>query len=247
MPHPLAIQLYSLRAEFQRDPQAAFRNVPNLGFQAIETAGDYGWSPAQWREMMAECGLTAAGAHIGFGAFLSDPSKVLEFLDAIDACRIIIPAPGPGEKNTALYQNLARQLNQWGKDLDSRGFKILYHNHAFEFETLSDGGTGMQILFDESDPELVNFEIDTYWVERGGKNSREFVEAHAGRIGMIHAKELRKRDGADVPAGEGDIDFPAIAKLAMKRDWPVVVEYEGEHAPAAVAASAAYLKPLLVS
>jgi sugar phosphate isomerase/epimerase len=62
---------------------------------------------------------------------------------------------------------------------------------------------------------------------------------------MIHAKELRQSDQADVPTGQGNIDFKSIIALAKKRAWPVVVEYEGENAPAAVQASAAYLKPLL--
>ncbi len=88
------------------------------------------------------------------------------------------------------------------------------------------------------------FEVDTHWVERAGRSARDFIRQHAPRIGLIHAKDCRKRDGADVPAGQGDVDFPAIIELARQNAWPVVVEYEGENALAAVTESARYLRTL---
>ena len=102
----------------------------------------------------------------------------------------------------------------------------------------------MDILLRQTDPQAVFFEVDTYWVEKGGRDSRRFIEQQAVRIGMIHAKELRKRDGADVPAGLGDVDFKFILPLACQRNWPIVVEFEGENAVAAVTASARYLAGL---
>ena len=101
----------------------------------------------------------------------------------------------------------------------------------------------MDMLLAETDPQLVGLEADTYWVERGGRNSREFILQHEARIGMIHAKEFC-RDGRDVPAGQGDVDWKTIIPLARSRGWPIVVEYEAENALAAVAASAVYLRGL---
>ena len=103
----------------------------------------------------------------------------------------------------------------------------------------------MDILLADTDPALVGFEFDTYWLEYAGRDARESVHRHADRVFAIHAKDLRKRDRADVPAGRGDVDFRAILPMATARDWPVIVEYEGADAPEAVRQAATFLRPLL--
>jgi sugar phosphate isomerase/epimerase len=221
----LALQLYSLRREVAADPEATLRRVPALGYDGVELAGHYGWTPQQWRDILAETKLTVVGAHCQ----IHEMEAQMPFYRVIGARRLIVPALPKGME----YREGARQLNALGRN---REFAILYHNHALEF---ADGG--MDILLAETDPKLVAFEVDTYWVERAGHNAREFVANHAGRVGAIHAKELRKRDHADVPAGQGDIDFKSIIPLARQHGWPVIVEYEGDNALAAVAESARYL------
>jgi len=158
--------------------------------------------------------------------------------------RIIVPALPDRLRTLTGYREAAKCLNELGRRAQAEGFELLYHNHAFEFGKLADGSCGIDILLRETDPQLVRLEVDTYWVERGGRDSRAFIEQHAARIGTIHAKELRKRDNGDVPAGQGDIDWQFIIPLARKNGWPVIVEYEGHNAVAAVAESARYLSTL---
>jgi len=120
---------------------------------------------------------------------------------------------------------------------------MFYHNHAYEFSLLAEGRCGMDILLAETDPAALSLEVDTYWVERGGINSRDFILGNAGRIGMIHAKEFC-RDGRDVPVGQGDVDWKEIIPLAENRGWPIIVEYEAEDPLPALAASARYLREI---
>lgn len=224
----LALQLYSLRRETADDPDKTVRCVPSLGYDAVELAGTYGWPAEKWKQLLAETKLSVVGAHCP----LDQIKTQMPFHRAIGNPRLIVPSLPKGMD----YRHAARQLNVLGRHGE---FAILYHNHAHEF---ADGG--MDILLAETDPALVAFEVDTYWVERGGGDSRAFIEQNADRIGMIHAKELRKRDNADVPAGQGDIDFKFIVPLARQRGWPVVVEYEGANAVTAVTESARYLRAL---
>lgn len=193
---------------------------------------------------MDETGLVAYGSHMGFSGLDEDLAGAVAFVKAIGASRVVVPSPGFQDHTRPNYEAAARKLNALAPRLRDEGLALLYHNHAFEFAPLPEGGTGMEILLSETDPALVGFEVDTYWVEKGGLNSRDFIASNASRIGMIHAKELRKRDGADVPAGQGDVDFRAVGDMAAKHRWPVVVEYEGENAVESCAASARYLKTL---
>jgi sugar phosphate isomerase/epimerase len=44
--------------------------------------------------------------------------------------------------------------------------KLAYHNHDFEFTKF--GSQWIQILLNETDKSLVDFEMDLYWVVRAG-------------------------------------------------------------------------------
>jgi sugar phosphate isomerase/epimerase len=241
----LSVQLYSLRRETQADAAGTVRKVPGLGYDGIELAGDYGWSADQWRKTLDETGLAVVGAHLGLEVIEKDIANAVKFQKALGNSRVIVPAL-PKELHTPDgYRQAAGRLNAVAAKLKGEGFSTLYHNHAFEFTKLGDGSCGMTILLEAVDPALVKFEVDTYWVERGGEDARKFVADHAAQVGIIHAKELRKRDNADVPAGQGDVDFKNIIPMATKNQWPIVVEYEGENALESVRESAKYLRTLL--
>jgi sugar phosphate isomerase/epimerase len=210
----LALQLYSLRRETAANPAQILRQVPALGYDAVELAGDYGWSVEKWRSLLDETGLKLVGAHCRLGEMDFD------FHRRLGTPRLIVPSLPRGLD----YREAARQLRALNAE-----FPVLYHNHAHEF---ADGG--MDILLAASGFQL---EVDTHWVEHAGQNAADFLRQHAHRVGMIHAKDF-----PDVPAGQGRVNFPAILALARQHGWPVVVEYEADNALAAVAESARYLK-----
>jgi sugar phosphate isomerase/epimerase len=244
MSSSLALQLYSIRREMSADSIGTFKRVPTFGYGRIELAGTYGWSADQWLKLLQETGLQIAGAHLGLPALEGNWGPETLFQRTLGNQWLIVPSLPKELQTTDGYRQAAQRLNALGRRAQQEGFRFGYHNHAFEFTTLPEGGCGMDILLAETDPALVAFEVDTYWVERGGRDARQFIELNAARIGLVHAKELRKRDGADVPAGQGNVDFKAIVPLARERGWQVVVEFEGEGAVAAVTESARYLQGL---
>lgn len=243
----LALQLYSIRRETAADAQAGLRQVPGMGYNAVETAGDYGWSASQWKELLHELDLKIVGAHLGIEKFEGDDlAKTLEFQREVGNSRLIIPWIGQEYRSLEGWSRLGTKLNELGAKVHAEGFTLYYHNHDFEITPVEggDGKGGLELLMEATDPALVNFEVDTYWVEKGGRDAADFVETYIERIGMIHAKELRRSDGSDVPAGQGDIDFRRIIDLAIDRGTPVVVEFEGENAVPAVTEAATYLRSL---
>ncbi|HVM61924.1 MAG TPA: TIM barrel protein [Verrucomicrobiae bacterium] len=243
MPNSLALQLHSLRHEAAADPQAVIRRVPSLGFDSVEIAQTYGWSAEQWREILTETTLHVVGAHVPLETLESDWENQVEFQRAIGNSRLVVPALPQKQQRRAAYSEAAARLTALGQRARSEGFALFYHNHGYEFAPFADGRCGMDILLAEIDPSVLRLEVDTYWVERGGVSSREFIRRNADRIGMIHAKEFC-RDGRDVPAGQGDIDWRTIIPLARSRGWPIIVEYEAENPLPAVEASARYLHGL---
>lgn len=243
----LALQLYSIRRETQADAEGTLRQVPAMGYNQVETAGDYGWSADKWVDLLHELDLKVVGAHLGIN-FLGDDQleSTLEFQKKVGNSRIILPHLA-AEKTAKWYADYAKKLNDIAAKVHDAGFTFYYHNHAFEIETNlegADGKCGLEIFMENTDSSLVSFEVDTYWVEKGGKNAADFIEMYIERIGMIHAKELLRATGADVPAGQGDVEFGRIIPLAIERGMPVVVEFEGENAIPAVTEAAGYLRSI---
>jgi sugar phosphate isomerase/epimerase len=243
MPNSLALQLYSLRQETAANAEAVVRSVPSLGFDSVETAGNYGWSADQWKEILAETKLHVVGAHVGLETLEKEWDAQTKFQRAIGNQRLVVPSLPRHLQTVEGFSEATRRLDALGDRAKSEGFALLYHNHAYEFTPLKDGRCGMDILLAETDPQLLSLEVDTYWVERGGRNSREFIQQNVLRIGLLHAKEYC-RDGRDVPAGQGDVDWKVIVPLLRSRGCPVIVEYEAGNAVDAVAASARYLREL---
>jgi len=243
MSNSLALQLYSLRHETAANAEGIVRSVPSLGFDGVETAGNYGWSADQWKRILGETKLQVVGAHVRLETLEKEWDAQTMFQRVIGNNRLVVPSIPKDLQTAEGFSEAARRLNTLGERAKSEGFALLYHNHAYEFLPFADGRCGMDILLAETDPHLLGLEVDTYWVERGGHNSLEYIQKHLSRIGLLHAKEF-SRDGRDVPAGQGDIDWKTIIPLLRSRGCPIIVEYEADNAVEAVAASARYLREL---
>lgn len=241
----LSLQLWSLRQETAVDPFAALRTVASLGFEGVELAGTYNLTAPEMKTLLRDAGLTVVGAHVGLAEMEERLEATFEYHRAIGNPRLIVPYLPPDLQNSIGYREVAARLNRLAVAAIEAGFEFGYHNHAFEFQPLEDGKCGMDILLAETDPSLVRFEFDVFWVEKGGRNAVSFLQEHSPRTFMIHAKELDKATDTEAVIGKGSIDFPSVIDLAKKQNWPIVVEFEGPNAPEAVKKGAAYLKSLL--
>ena len=109
-----------------------------------------------------------------------------------------------------------------------RGFKLTYHNHSFEFKKLEDGRTLFDHLVEKLNPVTTSFVLDTHWVQHGGADVRAVIEQLAGRIDILHLKDMEAchryelKDGkiltapAIIEIGAGNINFKDIIPTAEK-------------------------------
>ncbi|MCC5839097.1 MAG: sugar phosphate isomerase/epimerase [Opitutales bacterium] len=240
----LGVQLYSLRDEFAADPEAALRRVPGLGFSVVELAGTYGWAAAKWNRMLAETGLSVGSAHVPVEALEGDFEGTVTFYREIGCPTLIVPFLPPEAFGIEALEGTAARLSTLANRVQGAGFLFAYHNHAHEIAPLPTGEIPLAALARHLGDQRVSFQLDTYWVEKAGQSTLGIIDLLEPQISHIHAKELRKSDGADVPAGQGDVPFPEVLRKARAHNWPVVVEFEGTDAMAAVAESARYLRDL---
>ena len=112
------------------------------------------------------------------------------------------------------YKQVSENLNRVGELFNSAGLKLGYHNHAFEFEE-KEGQVPLEIMLNETQPELVTFEADLYWVTRGGADPMGLIDKYPGRFSLFHVKDSDE-NMEQTTVGTGIVDFESILKARNK-------------------------------
>ena len=246
---PIGLQIYTLGPEAGRDIDATFAQVAQIGYREIELPGLFGKKPAELAAAAARAGLTISSLHLplvataGPGLSLgSDAGQIAEALGALNARWAVAPLlllpqglrPQSGEGMEAaisrsvaaagedIWKKTAELLNTKGSELKPLGFKVGYHNHNLEFAPI--GKTrGWDILWGETQPDLVGFEVDLGWIATAGLDPVEFLKSVRGRVRLLHVKDVAagntvnfgiKMKPAEV--GSGTLDWARILPEAHR-------------------------------
>ncbi len=205
----VGIQLYTVRDQMAIDVPHSLERLAAIGYDEVEFAGYYEHSPVEIRSFLNNNGLAAPSAHTSLQAMRSSPQKLIETTVAVGHDYLVLAWLGPDEReNLDQYRSHAELCNRFAEQCRSAGVQFAYHNHAFEFETI-DGVLPMDLLLAETDPELVQIELDLYWITAGGANPFDYFEKHPGRFPLCHVKDMAD-DGAMADVGDGSIDFAEI-------------------------------------
>lgn len=207
---PVGIQLYTLRGEMARDFDGTLERVAEIGYREVEFAGYFERSPDEVRTVLDRFGLTSPATHLGLEQVRDDLDATIESARTIGHQFLVVPSLPGNMRSVAGYTEVAGILNRAGERAKRAGLAVGFHNHDAEFATV-DGQVPFDILLARTDPALVAFEMDLYWISRAGRHPLEYLNAHPGRFPLVHVKDM---DGTDqrgmVDPGTGTIDFPAI-------------------------------------
>ena len=270
MRYPVALQLYSVRDDMEKDFYGTLKNVKAMGYDGVEFAGLFGHPAAEVKAWCEETGLTPISAHVPFVDMVNDPS-ILEDYAAIGCKYVVIPylteEYRPGSEKFGEVIKGAAMLGEKAKAL---GMTLAYHNHDFEFTKIN-GAYALDILYSEVPASLLQAELDTCWVNVGGEDPAKYVRKYAGRVDVLHLKDFagsktenmyaligidedeKKETGGKFefrPVGYGKQDIPTIlaAADASGVKWLVVEQDNpsmGLSALACAEKSIGYLKTLL--
>jgi sugar phosphate isomerase/epimerase len=203
----LAVQLYTLRAKLAEDVPGTLQALAHAGAEEVELAGLYDRSAQDMRGILDAVGLKAASAHAPLDRLEAEPDAVLDEARTLGVETVIVPwVPTP--ENDSAADDVVRRIVNAGAVVRDAGLRFGYHNHAFEF-----GEVDLWSRIVESGLDL---ELDVGWLRVAGLDPVAELERHAGRLLLVHAKDVRPEgDGwLDVVAGDGELDFRAIAAAA---------------------------------
>lgn len=213
------IQLYSVKEDMAIDAQATMRSLAGYGYKQFEGFDGgkgilWGMQPAEFKSLTSEIGSTMVASH----------ANVFENLDAqaaqaaeVGMKYLICPWIGP-QKSIDDYKKKADEFNQIGAKLKSHGLKFAYHNHDYTFVT-QEGVLPQDILMDNTDPALVDFEMDIYWVHVANANPSEYLAKYPGRFRLCHLKDADAGTGdphqRGVLLGTGEIPYAELIKQSQ--------------------------------
>ena len=243
----ISLQLYTVREETARDMPGTLRRISEIGYPAVEFAGFGALSAEDLRNILDDLGLRASGAHVPFDSWKKDPGAVLADMHTLDCAHAILPmAPPEQHRDATAVASLAGSLNRWGELCHQEGVIFSYHNHAFEFAPL--GGTTMwEVLVRDTDPELVYFELDLYWVRYGGADPEPLLLDLGDRIPLVHLKDMASDDQhSDLPVGEGTMAWNGLLEAADAAgvEWYIAEQDNPRDALEDVTISLQYMREL---
>ena len=207
----IGLQLYTVRGAMAQDFQGTLASVAQVGYTEVEFAGYFGRSPEVVKAALTGAGLTAPSVHVGFDMLGERWPETLANALVIGHKYIVVPSlPGELRRSADGYKRAAEAFNRAGQAARGVGIRFAYHNHDVEFAPV-DGQIPYDILLATADPAVVEFEMDLYWVVKGGGDPLAYFARHPGRFPLVHVKDggpPPERHMADV--GSGVIDFRSI-------------------------------------
>lgn len=247
------LQLYTLRDDMPKAPKEVLRQVASFGYKQIEGyEGDsgifWGMSNTDFKKYLDDLGMTFIATHCDI---TKDFEKKAAEAAAIGMKYLICPWKGP-QPSIDDFKRFADEFNQKGEICKKNGIRFAYHNHDYSFKTL-DGQMPQEIMMNNTDPSLVDYEMDIYWVVTGEQDPLAWLKKYPNRFRLCHVKDRMK--GATEPAascvlGQGSIDYPSILKEAKAQGMEYYIveqeRYDGTTPLKAAEADASYMKKLTI-
>jgi sugar phosphate isomerase/epimerase len=242
----IGLQLYTVRDLMKKDVEGTLAAVAGAGYTEVEFAGYFTHTPAEVRAMLDRHGLTAPSVHTG--DISPDAwAKALDAAHVVGHEYIVVPwIPEERRKTLDDWKRVAADFNRIAATAKAAGIQMAYHNHDFEFP-LVEGRVPYDVLLAETDPKLVQLEIDLYWITKGGQDPLAYFARWPGRVPLVHVKDsLGAPDNKMVDVGAGKIDWKRIfARSGQAGIKHYFVEHDQPADPiASITASCAYLKQL---
>lgn len=270
------IQLWTVKEDMAKDPKGVLKSLASYGYKQIESfQGDkgvfWGMSAKEFKATMDDLDMTIISSHCNENYTMKksmegEYKKLVDDAASIGMKYLINPFLG-SLKTQDEWKKATEGLNRQGEICAKAGIKAAYHNHHFEFKKFADGTSPQQIMLDGTDPKLVDFELDLYWIVKAGENPDEWLTKYKDRFRLCHVKDYYKEEkmkeleakekptddfwpiGGSTIVGTGRIDFPKLLNTAKANgiEYFIVEQerFDGTTPLKAAEADAAYMKKMV--
>ena len=213
------VQLFSIPQMVTNDFPGTLDTLEKFGYREIEFFGPYsfsaqatidGWVPiarqigitqnafygyelSEVKKILEDHNLTSPSAHLDIATMRTNMTPAMKALSSLGVKYVVIPALRGETLNKADdYKRMAEEFNSFGKQMNEFGISFVYHNHGYE-HAIKDGQVPMDILITNTDPDVVKFELDIFWMQAAGASPVEYLEKYPDRYKLMHVKDAAER------------------------------------------------------
>ena len=223
----LAAQLYTVR-DFTNTPAeiaTTMKKVKQLGYDAVQCSALGAIDAHELKRIVDGEGLTICATHTDYERMRDEPQAVIDEHNLWGCKHAAIGGLPQDYRSAEGYARFAKEASEVAKRLAEGGLTFSYHNHSFELERFN-GRTGLEILYEDSDPKYFNSELDTYWIQHGGGDSAAWIRKLKGRAYIVHLKDMAMdgRTQLFAEVGEGNLNWHAILDACKEAgvEWYIV-------------------------
>jgi sugar phosphate isomerase/epimerase len=220
----IGIQLYMVREDMKKDPAGTLKKLGEMGYTQIESFGGddgifWGKSNKEFNNMAKENGLTLISSHYegnndGF-------EKTAALSAEIGMKYLIYPWKGP-QKSIDDFKRIADEFNGYGAICKKNGLRFAYHPHDYPYKKV-DGQLPINVLLDNTDPDLVDYEMDIYYTITEGLDPEYYIKKYKPRFRLCHMRDVMKvrlpagsKEESACDLGDGIINYKQLLSTALK-------------------------------
>ena len=225
---PVGMELWTYRRQLDRDLPGTLKLIHNLGVTEVETPGLYHHTAQEFRKLLDAAQLNCTAIVVQSDRMQSDLAGVIADTKALGAQYVILSwIPHKSTLTPAGIHIAAADFNQWGKQLRQQGLQLAYHPHGFEF-VHTPTATLFDNLVNETNPQDVTFELDTFWFRQGGADPARYLEKYPTRFQLMHLKDTAPGTKEDLTGSAPEISSAIVGKGTL--NWPEILHTANQSA-----------------
>lgn len=187
-----------------------------------------------WKQLLDETGLSCVSLHEDLGTIQREPETVIAGAKRFQTDIIVITGMYRFDySDLQAVKRLIEDLNHSGKLLKQEGIRLLYHNHNCEFRKVEPGKTAYHMIIEETDPEYVSFELDSYWPTEAGVSAIGLMKMLGSRMKLYHINDrgtrvagpsmtpILKSDSMEL--GYGNMNLEELMEQALENQVEAVI------------------------
>jgi len=227
----VGVQLYTVREDMKRDFEGTVSKVAAIGYKEVEFAGYFDHTPQQVRALLDRNKLTAPSVHVDYKSLGDKFPQVIADSKVIGHQYIVNPwIDDDIRKDPDGWKRAAEVFNKCGEACKAAGLQFAYHNHHFEFIQVH-GKYAYDIILEETDPKLVQMEMDLCWMTIARQDPMKYFARYPGRFPMVHVKDVKTVPPVETPGVPVDFEkvFPQMTSVGDGViDWKKIFENSGK-------------------
>ncbi len=228
---PLGLQLYTVRHDLDNDYEGTVKKVRDIGIRHVQASlNQSGRNSAQQKKLYDSLGISWESIHAGGDDLRIKLDATIAEAKSVGIRNITCSfALYPAERAAFMagptvddWKKNADAFNKIGAACKAAGLSFAYHNHNVEFRKVGDV-VPYDLLLQQTDPALVQMEMDIGWVVAGGADPVAYLAKYPNRFYSLHIKDLKNQGIPNTNMkmisaiiGKGIVDWSKVLPAAHK-------------------------------